>query len=432
MGKKVAIIGAGITGLSLAYFLKFKQGGVDFTLFEEKEKVGGWVQSDHAAPYFFESGPRSFRIKDANDAIDLIYELQLENEIIFASEDAKNRFLLKSGTLKKAPNSLFELLTSSLSRPHVFTLLKEVFTKKTNVLDESVASFFTRHFSKSFTDQFIDPLVKGIYGAEIDELSINGAFPSIFQMDQQYGSLIKGAIFSRGERKQLPKVFQGHEIFTLKNGLSSLITTLEEKVKDDLSLNSKVKSLQFTDSKVVIESSNGKEVFDEVISTLPASKLATLIAEGEFKEHLKTFKTTSLHVVHLVYKSLNNNSLSGFGYLVPSMEKENVLGVIFDSSVFKEQNKGDEIRLTVMLNSKVEDPLNEATEHVKKILHLEKPIFSKLKSAKEAIPFYSVGYPAWKEKAIQLAPKTLRLLGTSFHGVSLNQCIFNAKDLFLF
>ncbi|HTA94607.1 MAG TPA: FAD-dependent oxidoreductase, partial [Verrucomicrobiae bacterium] len=53
--KSVAIIGAGITGLTAAFYLKRK--GVPVTVYETGARAGGVIQSSRQNGFLAESGP---------------------------------------------------------------------------------------------------------------------------------------------------------------------------------------------------------------------------------------------------------------------------------------------------------------------------------------------------------------------------------------
>lgn len=56
MSKKVAIIGAGITGISSAYYLKHYKPDIDVTIFEATNRPGGKIQTYRKDGYTIELG----------------------------------------------------------------------------------------------------------------------------------------------------------------------------------------------------------------------------------------------------------------------------------------------------------------------------------------------------------------------------------------
>ena len=60
MAKNIAIIGAGITGLSSAYFIKKQQPDVNVTIYEATNRPGGKIQTYRRDGYTIELGPESY------------------------------------------------------------------------------------------------------------------------------------------------------------------------------------------------------------------------------------------------------------------------------------------------------------------------------------------------------------------------------------
>lgn len=396
--RKIAILGAGITGLSLAWFLK-KQG-VSVTLFEKESRPGGWVRTANHQDNIFEWGPRSLRAHDAEATLSLIEELGLSEDILYSSPESKTRYILRNGKLEKLGFTL-KLIPG---------IVRDLISTRSDMPDESVHEFFARRFSTYIADQYVDPLIKGIYGGDSKQVSIRACFPKLWEMEQNSRSLIIAGMFQKSTSKK---------ILTLKNGMESLVTALADRLKIEIVLNTEVLEI--------------KELpFDHVISTLPAYRLASILPKSTLAELLNAIPFATLGVVHLGYRDAVN-PYQGFGYLVPSQEKEAVLGTVFDSSAFPQQNQALKTRLTVMIGGSHSDPelkslaIKAAKQHLG-ITALPDVIESF--TAKRAIPQYPVGFPQILDQ-IQEAKKEfphLSLLGTSFSGVSINQCIASAKQ----
>lgn len=67
MSKKVAIIGAGITGLASAYYFKHYNEDIDVTIFEATSRPGGKIQTYRRDGYTIELGPILLRSKNDHD-----------------------------------------------------------------------------------------------------------------------------------------------------------------------------------------------------------------------------------------------------------------------------------------------------------------------------------------------------------------------------
>lgn len=345
---KVLILGGGITGLSAAWFLKKKN--VKVTLLEKTNRLGGWICSSNEGGFFFEKGPRTFQAGRSPHLLALIQELQLET--IPSNPLAAKRFILHKGKLR-TPGSFLPMLLPAV--------LRELFVAKGQKEDESIYDFAARRFSPKIAETFFDPLVLGIYAGDIRKLSIRSCFPALYHWEQEKGSVIKGLFSS-------PKKAKG--LFTIKGGMETLIQTLQNRLDIDIVLNCPVER---TGEKEVIA---GGKVWraDHIISALPPS-----------------LPKRSIWVVNLAFEG-DVLVKKGFGYLIPTQEKESVLGAVFDSAIFPEQNQSNETRLTVMIRAEEEKPLEAALSALDRHLGIRaEPIFSSIYLAKDAIPQMEVG-----------------------------------------
>lgn len=94
------------------------------------------------------------------------------------------------------------------------------------------------------------------------------------------------------------------------------------------------------DGKVTVSWPNEQMIVDHVISGIPAQTLASIIPKdwGELASELKNIQSTTVGVVNLEYEG-SVVPIKGFGYLVPSSEPLQVLGIIFDSCAFPENDR---------------------------------------------------------------------------------------------
>ena len=79
----IAIIGGGITGLTLA--LELERHGVDYMVLEATDRVGGVIRSGEVDGRLLEWGPQRARLTPAFG--NLVKKLRLEQEIILAPPD---------------------------------------------------------------------------------------------------------------------------------------------------------------------------------------------------------------------------------------------------------------------------------------------------------------------------------------------------------
>ncbi|MCH9704332.1 MAG: protoporphyrinogen oxidase, partial [Chlamydiae bacterium] len=269
------IIGAGISGLSFAYYLRHLKP----TIYEKSSRAGGWIRTVEQDGFLFELGPRGFR--PHADTLQLCKELGLKP--LACSADAKKRFVLQGDQLK--PFSAWMLLKNGL--------LRDLFAKPSQRSDESVADFFQRHFGSAFVTNLVDPMVKGIYAGNAQNLSVKNCFPSLWEIDQKRGRLL--------QKPPRSKV----ALYSFEKGMEELPKALAKRVQIEYG-------------------QTAEGIYACPTEGAPPYLSLTTVSMGWHRPLPKR----------------------GFGFLVPSKEKRPFLGMTWDSNVFPGQ-KG-EGRLCVM------------------------------------------------------------------------------------
>lgn len=449
--RNIVILGAGISGLSLAWFLQKQHGEqIEITVLEKSGRIGGSIQTIHKEGFLFELGPHSCRSSGAEAAttLELIEELGLHDQVIPASPSARKRYLYTNQRLTALPPP-FTCLFSPLMRGVPRALLRDWRTPAGNGEDESVDAFITRRFGAEIAEQFIDPMTSGIYAGDMRQLSIQSCFPQLFHWEQESGSVIKGMFKSKKKPIQAASPFiqqmQKQAMFSFKSGMEVLPKALEKHLKQKVTTSCSVKAIHLHPDNITLELDNGTKIqTNHLFSTLPAQQVSELIKphHPDLAQMLSSMCRTSVAVVNLGYRR-PLLPVQGFGYLIPTKENEEILGVIWDSCVFPQQNlETNQTRLTVMLGGAhkphlctlPEDEILEiALRRVAKQLGIYAlPDVSHVSIAHNAIPQYHVGHNAKvsciMQKIGHLSPY-LTCLGNSFYGVSLNECFAKARVL---
>lgn len=445
------VIGAGISGLALGWFLKKRFGEKqNLTILEAGEHPGGWIRTHADKGFLFEAGPRSCRTKGAGiDTLQLIEELGLCQQVISASPSAKSRYIYQEGKIQTVPNTFFSFLFSPLMRGVLPALWKEWQIPTSDLEDETVAHFISRRLSPEIAEKLMDPLVSGIYAGDIRQLSIRSCFPDLHRMELEQGSLVKGMLQKKkmdmSHLSEFVRQQSRTSIFSFKNGMQTLTTTLYSQMQDVIRLSNKVKAVHVAADALQVELQNGVVLKgDRVFLAVPAYAAAELlktvdplITESMIQEVYATVATVNMGWNQRVLKQ------EGFGYLVPSSEKQNILGVVFDSSAFPQQNGPNQRRLTVMLGGmhhpEIENLPSDEIEEIagEAILrHLgitQKPDAVKVSVARQAIPQYTKGHHArlfaFEQKLKRISASRIYLTGSAWRGVAVNDCIAEAKKL---
>ncbi|MBS1795297.1 MAG: protoporphyrinogen oxidase [Acidobacteria bacterium] len=429
--KKICIIGGGISGLTTAFLLKRK--GFAVTVYEASAAAGGNIQTIRKDGFTIEQGPNS--LLKAPRLIDLVRLLDLEKKVIAAAENANKRYILADGKLeamgpKSFVNGYFSLGT-------VFSLIREPFVRSKSPENESVADFVTRRLNAEFLDKAIDPFVSGVYAGDPRNLSMRSAFPKLYEMERDFGSLIMGTLRRKVEKPDpnFPKTF------SFEGGLKTLIDALAAEIGDGLHLSTPVGSIETLENGKF--SVNGAE-FDAVVVSTPSYVAADLI--GNRDERLArllggvNYPQVAV-VVFGVESSKIEKTLDGFGFLIPSKEKRPILGTLFHSAVFPERApRGFQLLMTFVGGVRAGKQLDEKSDaelktlvaaELSKIIGLRgEPDFVHIKRWKRAIPQYRVGYEEVTKACADFEKRNAGLYFCSnfYRGISMSDCVKNAFE----
>lgn len=448
---RCAIIGAGISGLALGWFLKKRYGPeISITIFEKAVRPGGWIDTLNHEGFLFEQGPRSLRPQGSGrDTLALIEELDLASQITFAAPSAYKRYLYFNSQLQTMPTGVLSLLRA----PFRNILLKALWTdiktpgRQNNSADESIYDFVCRRLGPQAAELLFDPFVSGIYAGDIRKLSMHACFPKLVEWEQQHRTLMRAALFGKRPTCEPASPFvqnaarQG--IFTLKEGLTTLVKALAIQLASELKLGAAVKYLDARNAATIVELQDGSLYhFDHVFCAVPPVALSSMLHQCHLPTArvLNKIPSSSLAIVNIGYKS-KQLPKEGFGYLIPSKEKQKLLGVVWDSSAFPQQNQSAlETRLTAMLGGSHMTDFDSfspqqfrsfaMTGLQKQLGIFTPPDITAVKIARQAIPQYIVGHGSIvkeiEEKLTEL-PAKVSLLGNGFYGISVNDCIHHAK-----
>jgi protoporphyrinogen/coproporphyrinogen III oxidase len=429
--KKVCIIGGGISGLTTAFLLKRK--GFAVTLFEASEKAGGNIQTVERDGFTIEQGPNS--LLKSPRLIDLVKLLKLENEVVAANPQAAKRYILSDGRLeamgpKSFVNGYFSLKT-------VLRLAREPFVRSKSPENESVAEFVSRRISAEFLDKAIDPFVSGVYAGDPHNLSMRSAFPKLYEMERDFGSLIMGTIRRKTEKpdKNFPRTF------SFRGGLKTLIEKLAAEIGDDLNLSSPAEKIEDAgDGKFLA----GGEIFDAAVVAVPSFVAAELVKsrDANLARVLSEVNYPQVAVVVTGFKSEKiKMDLDGFGFLIPSKERRPILGTLFHSAVFPERAPaGFQLLMTFVGGVRAGDALDEKSDEellqtvavqLREILGVAgEPDFVHIKRWRRAIPQYRVGYEKVTEAIADFERRHpgIYFCSNFYRGISIGDCVKNAFE----
>ena len=400
----IAILGGGIAGLTAAFELE--QQGIDFELFEASKRIGGKIQSERIKGFLVEHGPNS--LQNSSPLMQRIIDTcGLAKDQIYADEAAKKRFVVRNSIPTALPMSPPALLASNFfSWSAKLRLAREPFVSSfRGSNEESVAEFIRRRLGKEILDFAVDPFVTGIFAGNPELLSIKHAFPRLFDLEQEKGSLLKGML----SRKNNDSRTHSRRIFTFKEGVQMLTDALASRFKDRIHTDKEVTSIIPSGRRWRIDAKQGNHEetrnFDAVISTIPLPQLRKVNLEvGLGRAPLNTVSYPPVSVVVMGFNaSAVAHPLDGFGMLVPNKEKsKRILGTIFSSSVFPSHAPESCVLLTTMIGGARQSDMSRLTTDLLEYFVLDDlhellgiygdPVLVQHIHWKTAIPQYNLGY----------------------------------------
>jgi oxygen-dependent protoporphyrinogen oxidase len=413
--KSVAIIGAGITGLTAGF--RLKQQGVPVTIYEASGRAGGVIRSIRENGYLAEFGPNT--ILETSPRIGkLIEDVGLKERRWDSDPGANKRFLARNHTLMEVPGSPGQFFSTPLfSGKAKLRLLAEPFIRRAPTdKEESVADLVLRRIGQEFLDYAINPLVAGIYAGDPARLSVKHAFPKLHALEQRYGSLILGQILGARERKRRAEVSkQDAKKVSFDEGLEVLTKALAEALREQIVFNTSVTCVQQSASIWKVEACSGVEVksfeHSAVLYTgtayrLPKIELTTGAVQGQ--EMFSEIHYPPVTSIVLGFKREDvAHPLDGFGVLIPQVENLHILGAIFSSSLFPNRAPAGHVTLTSYVGGTRAPALADAGDEklfdltiadLRTLLGVKgQPTFKHLVRYPKAIPQYEVGYGRFKE-----------------------------------
>lgn len=438
---KIAIIGAGITGLSIAYQLQRK--GVKIDIIDRRSEPGGAIRSFSNGEWQYEYGPNTLLLKDKT-VEKFLADLELEDQIIEANPDARKRFIFKNGILEPVESSPVKFITTPLiSAKAKLRLFCEPFIGRSNDDQQSVADFFEKRFGRELLDYAINPFVAGIYAGRPELLSAKYAFPALKELEEEGGSVIVGAL-SRAFQNRKSKYKVSRRLISFKNGLAQLPDHILNKLNNEI-INEEIKIVRREITGWHIESENGKRgPYKKVIITVPLYRWTrdlVPVTESQL-QRIKEVDYPPLSVVQLGFKKESiEHPLDGFGFLIPEVENRKILGGLFTSTLFEGRAPEGHHLLTIFVGGgrqpkfaklQGKEMLDLVLKELRDLLVInDEPVFKDHIYWPDSIPQYGLKHAELLDIFDEVEEKNpgLYLAGNFRGGISVPDCIKNGIEL---
>lgn len=354
---KIAVVGAGVTGLAAAHALV--AAGQDVVVFERSGFLGGRTRSERMNGFLIEQGPNCI-VGPAPAAEGLIERLGLASCRVERQPAARRRYLVRCGrpwALGPSPAAL--LFSSYLSLSGRLRLIAEPLVPRGGHEGETIAAFVRRRFGRQFLDHVMEPLVGGLFAGDPERLGVAASFPHLTRMERESGSVVRSVIAARIGRGLKRSTFhtRNRRLFSFRDGLGALPGAAADALGERIHRGCRVVSVTRArgggfDVSLRRGDNAARIRVDGVVVATPAYDAAA-IAEGfdaEAARSLRGIAHPPLAVVFLGYDAgCVRHPLDGVGVLAPRVEGRSALGFLFSSTLFPDRAPAGCVALTAFV-----------------------------------------------------------------------------------
>lgn len=426
----IIIAGAGLSGLCAAHFLKKQNPNVDVILIDKANRPGGAIETYKENGFIAEYGAHGW-LDNSDETKELLSDLDIESEIQKADLKKFIRYLCLDAKLKPVPQSPLKIIKSDIMPlKHKLRILADII-KSPKQGEQTVADWASHRFGKGILP-FADAVFTGTYAGDINKLSIDATMPGVRHLEQQAGSVIRGAFKLKKQKKGVPLP----SMISFKNGMKQLITSLVENKtiiyntpviglrrlkncwqiltpKEDINTHQIMIALHINRALPVLKTLTTPPVY-----SIPEAKLANVVMG---------FDQTA-------------NIPFGFGYLAPEKEKRFAMGTLFSSHMFKGRAPKDHSLLEVLIGGRRhperlemddQDIINRSYQDIKELIDLPNPpLYSKVLRPKIGIPQLEMNHLQIQEwrNWLEKENKGLKVIGFGWDGIGINDMIKQAKN----
>ena len=396
--QRVIVVGAGIAGLTAAYYLN--KLGLEVHVFDGAGRAGGLVQTRFEKErYLVEYGPSSHPAKHEH-LEGLSRELSIDRFELTGR--SRRQFIYSDGSLHQVPTTLLKLMSSRLiTSVGKMRVLAEPFVRSHSKEGETVAQFLRRRVGEEFLDNVAAPFIANAWAGDPEVIELKASNSKLLELEEKYGSIAKGAFKEKDALSQ-------QDVVSFRWGMGTLPARMQEVLGKAIHLKTAVKNVGFNERGNLVVTFQGHDeqmAADAVIVATNASAASPLIATVAPRAAQLASNITSapLAVVHTAFNRRDiPMRVNGKGILVPRLQSARSLGVLFSGALFEHRSPDGEVLLTSYIGGSTDpDALNlddeEMVNVVRRDLHItmgisDKPTYMSIKRIKEAIPQYAVGH----------------------------------------
>ena len=434
---RIGIVGAGLSGLATAFYIRRAHPGAEVVVFEAAERAGGALRTVDVQGFLFEWGGNGF-LTNKPDCLGLVQDSGGQHLLLPSSDLARKRYLY-TDALHRMPDSPGLFARSPvMTAGQKLRMLGELFVPaRRDGVDESLKEFGNRRLGAGFTDVFLDAMSAGIYGSTPDRISVKAAFPLIVALEQEYGGLFRGMLAKR--RKEAGP---GGVLTSTVRGVSTMIDHVAAQGGATIRYRDPVAAVERSGSGYLLHAASGAQEVDQVVVASPSYAAAELLRplDADIARRLAAIQYSPIAVVGFGYRSLAH-PLDGFGLLTTSSAKLPVLGVLWDSSVFPDRAPAGSKILRSMIGGQRSPELVDqddaglvatARRGIEMTMGVaQQPDVTFVKRWDRGIPSYAPGHIAAVDELFARVAKHpgLHLNCNAYRGIAMNDCARNSREL---
>jgi len=452
--RRVAILGAGVSGLAAALHLQDAREAhgldLDIAIYERGTRCGGCVQTIQDSGYTMELGPDSLLVEKPA-ARELLRRLGLEDEIVAMRPEFRGSRIVHHGRLRPipgefrlfTPKSLPALLTSGIFSPLGIAraAMEPFIPPRTSGGDESLASFVTRRFGREVLDRLAQPLIGGIYSGDPQRLSMQATLPQFLEMERRHGSLVRAMTAARATGAPQGTAPQ---LMSLRSGLQSIVDALAQHVGSLIRPSSEVTAIAREGNRFEIAfAGDSTEQADAVILALPAYAAARAVRgiDPQLAQLLERIRYNSIATVNLAYDAGDLPSLPATpGFVVPYVEGRRITAATISTQKYPDRSPQDGVLLRAFIGGALQPQLVElpdaelaqiARDEFADLLGITaQPLFAVTRRWMRMLPEYGVGHVSLvgEIEARAQALGGLALAGSAYHGVGIPDCVSTGRS----
>lgn len=441
----VLIIGAGLSGLSVANFLKKEQPDLSLLVLEKSDRPGGAILSHSEEGYLAEWGAHGF-LDNCEESRTLVALAGLEGEVEKAPLGKFVRYICLQGKLNLIPQNPKKILKAKLVPLSAKLRVLADMWKKPLQGEPTVAEWVAYRFGKSILP-FADAVFTGTYAGDIDKLKIDAVMPGVRKLEKENGSVIRGVLkklMSSRKEKGNKKGAALPAMTSFTTGMARLPQALAAQLKlnEELFFRTEIKSINPAGEGWEVRT--GQHVVNCRHIVLAVSINQSLSLLGDMDEipppPMESVPEARIATIALGFTDKVKVPF-GFGYLAPESEKRFALGTLFSSHMFPGRAPQGHVLMETLVGGRRhpdrlelndQDMIDKVCNDLGQLIELpERPVFARVMHPRAGIPQLEEGYPAllqWRDE-IQESHHGLHVCGFGWNGIGINDMIKEAKKV---